>query len=167
MSLVKGLAGCGLGAALLCALPLPAPAAQLLSITNLDLAENEFVASLQIKTWDVKILSVCHLPPGWIVSAGQNSSSDGQLSGSGDMVSAFLDKAHLGELDGLVLVKAKEKPSLKTQRTATSEIPATFDGTYSVGKYGDEDVKLTEHKLTSDQYRFEPGNRCPAIEDAN
>jgi len=63
----------------------PSNATQLLSIEGFDLAPNEYVSSFQIETFGFDFYAVCHIPPGWIITAGTDGTPDGTLSGTGGL----------------------------------------------------------------------------------
>src|SRR5262249_49605429 len=61
--------------------PVIADAGELLSVHGIALPENGFLFAFHIDTWGVRVLAVCHFPPGWTLSAGKSLDPSGILSG--------------------------------------------------------------------------------------
>ena len=76
----------------------------LVLVTGLRLGPGEYVDRVSDVIWGATILAVCHLPPGWHVTAGSNTSLDGMLGGEAMGGTAFLNEDGLRQLKGIGLV---------------------------------------------------------------
>jgi hypothetical protein len=132
------------------------PRPYLVSIEGLELAENEFVDGFAIDTWGVEVLAICRLPPGWEIRAGRRASPDGVLAGEASHGVTFLNRADAGALRGLALVRL-EGP---VNWTRHGDMPATFAGRASIGRYG-SDERRREQALTRTNIRIAAATRCP------
>jgi hypothetical protein len=138
----------------LAALLLGAPQAaafQLLSISGIELKDNEYVAAFRIETWGVRVRAVCHIPAGWGINVAGALDPSGTLTGSAAGGVAFLERSDLGTLDRLFLIDDPDK-----------DVPRRLDGTVSIGTYGSHELDWRDHKLPPSSYVFEPGASCPA-----
>ena len=135
----------------------------LLSITGIQIDENEYVDRFTLATWGVHFLSVCHLPPGWSITAGKSAAPDGAIEGEASHGVTFLDRHRLSELHGLALVRLYEGVRRSDIRaTADGHMPATFAGDAGIGTYGRDDGPRRQVRLTYANLRLTPAAACPA-----
>ncbi len=153
---------------MLCAPVAAAADAQLLSLTGITLrplkpseAHPQFVAGFNIDTWGVRVLSVCHIPPGWTISAGQGIDLGGSLSGSAGGGVANLDASRLDELRNLFLVEVTGYQATSRGNCADSCAPATFSGTVDIGTYSMSYVPDRKFRLAPSNIHLTPAARCP------
>lgn len=107
--------------------------AQLLSFRDLPVPENGYLASFSIDTWTVRVLAVCHLPPGWTITAGMSANFSGVLSGHGSHGATFLSRDQLHRLDNMLLVEVTEYAAKEEVLPGGGKRPASFDGRLDVG----------------------------------
>lgn len=106
--------------------PLPAKAAParatdsmaLVSIVGVELGKHEFVDGIALKTWNLWILAICHIPAGWSVSVDSPPGPTGGINAGGVGVAA-LGPDDLGELRSVLLVRKADLP--------TADITGTID----------------------------------------
>lgn len=132
------------------------PHSYLVSIEGIALAENEFVDRFTIDTWGVEILAVCRLPPGWEIRAGKQASPDGVLAGEASHGVTFLNRADVGALRRLALVRIDGAVTW----TGHGNMPPTFAGRASIGRYGPDESRR-EMTLTRANIRLATAARCP------
>ena len=143
--------------------------AQLLSLSGVQLhplrqgedKRAQYIAAFNIKTWAVKVLAVCHIPAGWTISAGENASSEGVLSGSAGEGVAFIDAGALAELNNLFLVQVTDYQQEDRGDCARNCTPATFSGDLSIGTYGVDGVPDTKLRLSPANIRLTSTAKCP------
>ena len=137
---------------------------QLLSLTGIKLKAfdgpgGEFVSAFEVNTWDVQVLAVCHIPPGWTVTAGRNADFDGILSGVASLGVAYINASQLSELDAIFLVRVGKYREHDDGDCTKHCIPATFSGDVTVGTYGlDADSKL---RLRPSNIHLQDASKCP------
>ncbi|WP_443750831.1 hypothetical protein [Asticcacaulis solisilvae] len=149
-------AGPGLAAA-----PPRHPTLYLASITGLTIGKNEFVDGFSIDTWGVRMVAVCHFPPGWSIDAGSSADPSGLIKGEGSLGVTWLDRTRLDELDGLVLLDTEGgiRRADEGHEGASVYVPATFKGKVSIGTYGTD--KVRKMKIGWRNIRLTPAVRCP------
>jgi hypothetical protein len=66
------------------AAPADHPRSYLLSIERIPLTAkaSESIMAFSITTWGVQFRSVCHIPAGWRIKAGNSASPDGEIEGA-------------------------------------------------------------------------------------
>ncbi len=139
--------------------PAAPPKTFLASIRGVRLKANEYLSGFSIDTWGVEFLAVCHLPPGWSITAGTSASPDGKLSGQGSLGVTFLDPSRLSELNGLVLMTLVAPVQKEKIESASGIAPATFAGHAVVGTYGqDGDRRL---RISYRNVVLTPAKACP------
>jgi hypothetical protein len=142
---------------------------QLLSLTGIKLhplksnKENtaQYVAGFDIDTWGVRVLSVCHIPPGWTISGGQGIDLGGVLSGAGGGGVAFLDASRLDELHNLFLVEVIDYQATGRGDCSDSCMPPTFSGTVEIGTYSRNYGPDRKLQLVPSNIRLTAAARCP------
>lgn len=143
------------------AAPAGGDATWLASISGLDMAPGEYVESFSIDTWGVRILAICNIPPGWEITAGGGAAQDGVIAGGGGHGVAFLDRARLGELRDLAIVRLDG--AITTAATGSSPAigPPTFSGVADIGAYGSE--RSRKQRLDHTNVSLTPAAACPAL----
>ena len=137
-----------------------AAATQLLSIVGLGIPAGRYVSSFDIQTWGVRVLAVCHIPPGWTVSGGQDADPGGTLSGSASEGVTFLDPSHLGDLNGLFLVEVADVHAAQGDLAKDGwYLPPTFDGKIEIGRYGN-DTDTSPRRLVPSNIALVAAARC-------
>lgn len=126
-----------------------AQAAQVLSVRGVDLGTEEYVEGFEITTWNVKVLAVCRIPPGWSIKVANYVGNGGSLEGGASGTVAGLDRSSLNELNKMFLI-ADFNPNAG---------PIKLDGTVSIRTYGTG--TLRDVSLQSSNYLLEPVERCP------
>ena len=81
---------------------------ELLSLRGIQLPAHGYISSFHIDTWGVTVLAVCHLPPGWTVTAGRSADPSGVLGGTASLGVTFLNSASLSEPDDLFLIEVSD-----------------------------------------------------------
>ena len=110
--------------------------------------------SLSIATWGVEFRSVCKIPGGWRIKAGNSATPDGGLEGEGSQGATWFNRQSPSELRNFVLIALYDA----VQRYAVRNGPdATFKG------YATINTKDGERKaaLTYKNVRLTPSRRCP------
>ncbi|WP_341914656.1 hypothetical protein [Ferrovibrio terrae] len=128
--------------------PCAAHSAELLSIVGLDVTGNEYVEAFDITTRGIQVLAVCHIPTGWIITAGRTAGYEGELAGGASVGAAGLNQRQLGELQGLFLFSEQSHQG-----------SVELEGTVSLRTYGSGELR--EVKLLSPHFRKETVSRCP------
>lgn len=133
----------------------PAGATQLLSLQDFPVGPNEYVEAFSIDTFGVLPRAVCHIPYGWIVTAGVDGTPVGSLSGQAGHGANALNTAGLEQLKQLFLID-----DLNRIETARPEHPATFAGRILIGTYA-VDAEPVWRRLKAMAYALSPAPRCP------
>jgi len=132
----------------------------LLSIRGLEIRQNEYAVSFAIETWDVELLAICRIPPGWEIGGGRSIDASGTLFGSAGGTVATVVHGQTDGLDGLFLVSLpKEVRSADTQQGATI-YAATLKGSYGVETYG-SDIDPVKRTMSWANFSLMPASRCP------
>jgi hypothetical protein len=132
--------------------------AYLLSIAEIALAPREYVDRFSIDTWEVEILAICRLPPGWTITAGKDATPTGSIGGEASHGVTFLDAARLSELQDMALIALDGPVDWQPHGT----IPATFAGHAEVGIYGTgDDLPRRRIAFTAANLRLTPAAGCP------
>jgi hypothetical protein len=142
---------------------------QLLSLTGIRLHpikptetdHAQYIAGFNIDTWGVRVLSVCHIPPAWTISAGQGIDFGGSLSGSAGGAVANLDASRRDELRNLFLVEVIDYQATARGNCSDSCTPATFSGTVDIGTYSMSNVPDKKFRLAPSNIHLTPAARCP------
>ncbi|WP_428333138.1 hypothetical protein [Novosphingobium sp.] len=142
--------------------PVEHPHTYLLSIRDLPVDENSYVNEFSIDTWGVTTVATCHIPTGWTISAGSSADPSGRISGTGSLGVTWLDHKRLNLLSEIVLVRLYSPIQRRTIRSRTGEVPATFIGHATIGRYGgdNDDRKV---RLTWRNVRLTQAKHCPAL----
>jgi len=101
---------------------------ELLSIGGVALPEKGYIAGFKIDTWGVEVLAVCHLPPGWTITAGKSADPTGLLAGEASLGVAFLDRSALKQLSQMFLIELEGPYQEESKPIPNGEMPATFAG---------------------------------------
>jgi hypothetical protein len=107
-----------------------AEAMKLVSIQGLNIGKNEYVAAFEIDTWAIQIRAVCHLPVGWMITAGRELNPGGHISGKASGFMTNLNYKQVGELKDLILI---DDPM--PDRYPSPSEPPMFVGSITVGSY--------------------------------
>jgi hypothetical protein len=138
---------------------------ELLSITGIELPEGSYVAGFNVDTWGVEVLAVCRFPFGWTLTAGKSADPSGTLKGEASLGVTLLNRRSISELRNLFLVDI-DGYQAETRFEGNTEYPATFIGTITVGKYGD-DSDPRAFPLSSTNFVRTAATRCPEIKISN
>lgn len=139
--------------------PADHPRHYLLSVAGLPLKAKDRVESFAFDTWGVQFDTVCHIPPGWRITAGGSAAPDGILKGEGSHGVTWLTGPNPPELRDVVLVTLYDRVQPHDVKSGTGVVPATFKGTVTTWDYARE-RKL---RLTSANIRLRPATRCQAL----
>ena len=120
-----------------------------------------YISSFEIKTWDVQVLAVCHIPLGWTISAGKNANPEGILAGSAGEGVAFIDAGRSAELNKLFLVRITDYHVADEGDCTKKCTPATFAGNFFIGTYGAPEDPETKLGLKPEDIRLMPAVKCP------
>jgi hypothetical protein len=149
---VRALLGLSIGLVLGCSQAQAAGHRFLASIAPPPLANGEFVGQFRIEVDGATVLSACHIPFGWQVTAGMYDGNSGVLAGEGGLGGSLVSKQNrnLNGLRDLFLVELRP-----------GEDRPRFEGSMEIGRYGTSDrrrkVRVTPRLLT-----FSPATHCPA-----
>ena len=108
----------------------------------------------------MRVLEVCRVLPGWTITAGNGGDPSGVLAGEANIGVAFLDHAHVNELDKLFLVDVIDYRAVDRRNGGTT-YPASFSGTVSIGTYGN-DTTTHKRRLKPASFVRTPADQCPA-----
>ena len=125
----------------------------LVSITGVTLAPMQFVSGLSVETFNLDVLAICNVPPGWDMKA--SSPTAGPSVGVGGGASggvASLEGASLKELQGLFLVKTLEYGDGPSDYKITGELAIEVRA---------EEPGWLDYPLTPTNIVVEPADRCP------
>lgn len=140
--------------ALATATPATAQRQFLVSIVDLPIGTGEGLMRFSFETWGVQFDRVCHLPPGWRITAGMDATPDGELSGSGSHGATWFNDRNPAPLRNLVLVTL-HGPMQREKRDGS---PATFEGEALISTADGE----RKERLTTTNIRLTPAKACPA-----
>ena len=141
--------------------PVDHPHTYLLSLRDLPVDANSYVNEFSIDTWGVTTLATCQIPPGWTITAGSSADPSGQVSGTGSLGVTWLGHKRLNQLSSIVLVRLYAPLQRRTILSGTGEVPATFRGHATIGRYGGDDTDR-KVRLTWRNVRLTPAKHCPA-----
>jgi hypothetical protein len=139
------------------AAPADHPRSYLLSIEGIPLKDLESITGFSIKTWGVEFRSVCRIPGGWRIKAGNSATPDGEIEGEGSQGATWFNHGSPRELQGFLLVTLYGPVQKEDIGSADNGIPATFSGTATIST-DDGDVQRV---LTYKNIKLIPARRCP------
>jgi hypothetical protein len=142
-------------------MPVDHPQIFLLSLRDLPVDTESYVNEFSIDTWGVTTLATCHIPSGWTITAGSSADPSGRISGAGSLGVTWLDHARVSQLRSLVLVRLYGSVQRRTLVSGTGEVPATFRGHVTIGRYGGDD-KDRKVRLSWRNVSLTPAKQCPA-----
>jgi len=137
--------------------PVDHPRTYLLSVINFPLKTDESVERFSFSTWGVDVKAVCHVPGGWRIKAGRDSTPDGEISGSGSTGTTWYRERSPRQLRNFVLVTLYGPVQPNDIRQRDGVIPATFNGKATISGY-DDDREVT---LSYRNIRLVPASHCP------
>ncbi len=140
------------------AAPTDHPRSYLLSIGRIPLNDTESIEAFSIKTWGVEFKSVCNIPGGWRIKAGNSATPDGEIEGEGSHGATWFNESNPKELQAFVLVTLYAPVQREDIGSPNNGIPATFKGTATIST-DDGDVKRA---LTYKNVTLTPARRCPS-----
>ena len=110
------------------------PHSFLVSIVDLPLAQGESLESFSFQTWGVSFRSVCRIPTGWRIRAGQSATPDGSLEGEGSHGVTWFHQRDPAELQRFVLVTLNGPVRRRTVTDASGQaiMPPSFSGTAQI-----------------------------------
>ncbi|WJT00797.1 hypothetical protein [Novosphingobium humi] len=143
------------------AAPADHPRSYLLSIERIPLTAkaSESIMAFSITTWGVQFRSVCHIPAGWRIKAGNSASPDGEIEGGGSQGVTWFQRGSPKELKGLALVTLHAPVQREDIGLPDNVIPATFKGTVTIST-DDGDVR---RELNYKNVTLVPARRCPSL----
>ncbi len=141
--------------------PVDHPQTFLASISGLPVKPNEYISGFSINTWGAEFGAICHIPPGWRITAGNSASPDGTLAGEGSQGVTFLNTKRLTELHGLALITLVAAVRKQEIKSTTGVQPATFSGHANVGSYGGDEVR--QLPINYDNVTLKPARECPPV----
>ena len=128
------------------------PTTYLASIT-VPLTPDDRLESFSFDTWGARILAVCHIPPGWRITAGGSAAPDGVIAGQASHGVTWLNDTK--PLENLVLVSLYGQ----VRQADEGNVPATFKGKAVLeGSDHSREVALTHANI-----RLSPADRCPLL----
>ena len=140
------------------AAPADHPRSYLLSIGRIQLVDTESIEAFSIKTWGVEFRSVCRIPGGWRIKAGNSATPDGELEGEGSQGATWFNESSPKELQTFVLVTLYAPVQREDIGLPDNGIPATFKGTATISTdKGDVKRALSYKNIT-----LTPARHCPS-----
>lgn len=138
------------------------PKTYLLSIVRVPLKPGDRIEGFSFTTWGVRFKTVCHIPGGWIITAGGSATPEGMLKGEGSLGATWLGGSSSRELDRLALVTLYGPVRRHDVGSLTSGgvTPATFKG-HALLSSADSERKI---KLTWANIQLSPATGCPSPE---
>lgn len=143
------------------AAPADRPRSYLLSIERIPLKQKapESIMGFSIQTWGVQFKSVCHIPAGWRIKAGNSASPEGEIEGIGSQGATWFQRGSPKELKALALVTLYAPVQRYDIGTSDNGIPSTFKGTATISTdEGDVQRELNYKNIT-----LVPASRCPSL----
>jgi len=150
-----------LGATLFCE-PTGAASTDLLSIKGIQIDEMHHLTKVEIRTWGVEVLAVCHVPPVSIVSVDFDIDPGGILKWKSNSWHGELTSAGLKELYSIFLVNISDYQKEPRGDPRSQYHPASFEGSATITSI-DEPPRERVIKLRSDNFGLMPATRCPDI----
>lgn len=136
------------------AAPVDHPRTYLASIIDIPLKSGERMESFSIATWGVEFKTVCRVPGGWRIKAGNSATPDGVLEGEGSQGATWFSRKSPVELRNFVLITLYDTVQREDVRNGPD---ATFKG-YAMISGPDRERKTT---LKYRNIRLIPSRRCP------
>jgi hypothetical protein len=124
----------------------------LVSIVPPPLDASEFIGEFNFNVEGATILSACHIPFGWQITAGMYDSNSGVLKGEGGLGGSLISKKNrnFDQLSNLFLIELN--PGTEHYK---------FDGTIEIGRYGADDRRARTVPLTPSLRKLAPAVQCP------
>jgi hypothetical protein len=116
---------------------------------------------LKLDTFGVNGISLCHLPPGWKLTAGRFSDPSGTLDAEASLGVSWLDRDRWTELDGLFHVEIDDYRKTDRPTSGGGSLPASFKETLTLGTYGADPVDWREIVIKPSNATRKPAERCP------
>jgi hypothetical protein len=129
------------------------PQTYLLSVVDVPLKADESIEKFTFATWGVDVKAVCRVPGGWRITAGRDSTPDGEISGQGSTGTTWYWEPSPRQLKNFVLVTLYGP----VQHQATGGVPATFKGKAVISHMDDEHKVALSYK----NIRLVRASRCP------
>ncbi len=125
----------------------------LISVVPPPMAAGEFISQFKFNVDGAAVLSACHIPFGWRVTAGMYDSNSGVLEGEGGLGGSLIsnENRNFDQLNNLFLVEV----------TPGVEHPK-FDGTFEIGRFGADDRRGRKVRLTPRLLTLAPAVQCPS-----
>lgn len=139
------------------AAPADHPRSYLLSIGRIPLKNTESIEAFSIRTWGVEFRSVCRIPGGWRIKAGNSATPNGEVEGTGSQGATWFSQSSPNELRAFVLVTIYAPVQREDIGSPDNGIPATFRGTATISTEGGE----VQRALTYKNITLTPADRCP------
>ncbi|HEX3701627.1 MAG TPA: hypothetical protein VHV27_13235 [Phenylobacterium sp.] len=140
----------------------PAFAAEtaLLSITGIPLDQTHHLTKVEVRTWGVEVLAVCHVPKVSVVSVDFDLDPGGVLTWKANSWHGELDRSQLNVLSSLFLVRLSGYQREPRGDPRREYHPATFEGVATIATI-DEPTHERKLKLHSNNFGLNPAQRCP------
>ena len=137
-----------------------AASTNLLSIKGIQIDRDHHLTQVEIKTWGVDVLAVCHIPPVSVVSVDRDIDPGTVLTWRANSWHGELDDMGLKQLSGLFLVRISEFQKESRGDPNGEYHPATFAGSATISAI----VEPTRRKtvtLRADNFEMTLAIRCP------
>jgi len=139
------------------AVPVDHPHTYLLSVVDFPLKVDESVESFSFSTWGVDVNAVCHVPGGWRIKAGRDSTPRGEISGTGSTGTTWYRERSPKQFHNFALVTLYGPVQRQDIKEKDGVVPATFNGKAAISDYDDEhQVTLSYRNI-----RLVSASRCP------
>ena len=139
------------------AAPVDHPKTYLASIVDVPLKTDESIERFSFSTWGVDVNAVCHVPGGWRITAGRDSTPEGEISGQGSTGTTWYRERSPKQLKNFVLVTLYAPVQRNAFHQGTGVVPATFSGEATISDLDDEHKALLSYR----NIRLVPASRCP------
>ncbi|MEP9359358.1 hypothetical protein [Sphingomonas sp. KR3-1] len=128
-----------------------------LASVSIPLGPDERISAFAIETWGVRFKAVCRIPEGWRIKAGSSLTPNGSFEGEASQGVTWIGRAHMRDLQALVLIELVAPVHRKEIHDANGSIPATFAGKAVVETRDDQ----REAKIGADNIQLRRAARCP------
>ena len=120
------------------AAPVDHPKTYLASVVGVPLKTGESIEQFSFLTWGVDVNAVCYVPGGWRITAGRDSTPEGEISGQGSTGTTWYRERSPKQLRNFVLVTLYAPIQRNALHQGTGVVPATFNGEATISDLDDE-----------------------------
>lgn len=134
-------------------------ATYLVSVGEVTLGLDEQMKAFSFDTWGVRFNAVCHVPPGWTITAGGGVTPDGEFGGHGSNGITWYNDPSPAELKDIVLITLGGPMQADDILDTAGDglIPATFRGSAMIETDDGERAEV----LTIRNVHLTPARHCP------